>query len=255
MQYAEIVQAEKNAIRTFLAGRTITSKLGDASACCSIASINMATRQMLCDDAPPEMPDTIYQWLVPVQDAMPDRLRNAADWRALLPEAAYVLKDKPGGQAEARRFEVLKNWVWDAAMPLVRPAAQVAIFRGRPFSEQWDTLCRAVREAPATWNLLPPFDSEIGVVTGDDFCARGGKDLFWILRAAAERAGNRVEFGATDGACQARSLVGVVLDCVRWYVDYHTTDTASCPLQYANATDLAWVKLNPAAVLRRMIEV
>lgn len=249
----ELVAAEKATIRKFLAGRTITSGMGDASACCSIASINMATRRMLCDDPPPSMPDTIYQWVVPVQDAMPDRLRNAADWRALVPDAAYVLTGEIGGGGEAKRFGVLKDWVWDAAMPLLRPLTQHAIFRGRPFSEQWDMLCRAFRAAPASWNLLPPFDSEIGIIVGNDFCERDGTDWFWVLRAAAERAGDRVDYRPLCN--QVHSLVRLVLECVQRYVASYAGDTSSRPQQYQNAHELAWVKLNPSAVLRRMIEV
>jgi hypothetical protein len=57
-------------------------------------------------------------WIIGVQDSMPDAMRNSDEWRSLLPFAAGT-----GREHEARRSEILLNWIWGVVLPELQPIA------------------------------------------------------------------------------------------------------------------------------------
>lgn len=236
--YRTEAKAGKAAIHAFLANRNITAKLGNEKACCSVASINLALKGRLDDEQPDMMSDVIYAWIRPIQDAMPDALRNAPAWRNAIANAAYT-RDSLDGD----RYQVLKQWIWDDVMPLLRPLTQHATFHGKPLSESWDALCGGARRHA---NLWPPFESDAGTATQDDFAQGGCMSSFWLLRDAASRAGDPIAFNPERCGHLVRSIGGFVLASVRDYADAYWQ-------QYAAAEYLAWVKLDPAACLKRLV--
>ena len=94
---------QRQAITDFLEGRHIPSGLGTAEEACSIAAINLALTGELTDHIPDCMSLVIGKWIIVVQDAVPDELRNSAEWRRLLPLAAGTGRAR--ADEEARQVE------------------------------------------------------------------------------------------------------------------------------------------------------
>ena len=75
-------------IAATLANMTLSSGIGDRVNACSIAAINLALTNTLTDDIPLCMSLVIGNWIIAIQDAMPDAMRNSATWKGLLQLAA-----------------------------------------------------------------------------------------------------------------------------------------------------------------------
>ena len=112
-------------IADFLAEHQLSSGLGTAEEPCSIAAINLALTGRLSDDIPECMSLTIGRWIIRVQDAMPDAIRNSPQWKALLPLAAGTGRDPA---LEQRRAALLLDWMWSAVLPELQPLADAGGF-------------------------------------------------------------------------------------------------------------------------------
>jgi hypothetical protein len=137
-----ITAEQKENIRRFLVGRYIPHGLGDVEAACSVASINLALDGRIGgdakkldeldyenvdvrDDTPACMSPVIAGFIITVQDAIPDEIRNAPSWRRLLPYAAGT------GQAatkEKARLKAIADWYFETVLPVV--AKEVEYFYG-----------------------------------------------------------------------------------------------------------------------------
>lgn len=113
-----ITPQQQQAITDLLAAMTLPSGLGTKESACSIAAINLALTGTLTDDIPGCMSLTIGHWIIGIQDAMPADMRNSAAWKALLPLAAGTGRDH-----EDQRLQLIMEWMWETALPLVQPAA------------------------------------------------------------------------------------------------------------------------------------
>jgi hypothetical protein len=114
---------QQKAIADILAGMTLPSGLGDEHSACSLAAINLALSGRLTDDVPDCMSDVIGRWIIGVQDAMPDAMRNSARWKDLLPRAAGT-----GKMHEAERLKIIIDWMWGTVLPTCQPLADSAGF-------------------------------------------------------------------------------------------------------------------------------
>ncbi len=119
----------------------IPTGLGTEEAACSIAAINLAITGELTDDIPECMSEVIGNWIIRVQDAMPDEMRNSAAWRSLLPDAAGTGRDP---DRERARLELSMAWMWDTVLPLIQPTADK-----HGFGEKWRRMCQEPKAEPA----------------------------------------------------------------------------------------------------------
>ena len=126
-------------IADFLATHRLASGLGTAEEPCSIAAINLALSGRLTDDIPACMSPVIGKWIIAIQDAMPDGLRNSPTWKALLPLAAGTGRHPA---LEQRRAALLLDWVWDDVLPQLQPLADA-----NGFGAEWGTML--TERAPA----------------------------------------------------------------------------------------------------------
>jgi hypothetical protein len=114
---------QKKAIADMLVCMTLPSGLGDEHNACSVAAINLALSGRLSDDVPDCMSSVIGRWIIGVQDAMPDDLRNSGKWKDLLPLAAGT-----GKMHEAARLAIILDWMWGTVLPTLQPLAEESGF-------------------------------------------------------------------------------------------------------------------------------
>src|SRR6476661_3832939 len=86
----------------YLATHHLPTGIGTKEEACSIAAINLALTGKLTDRIPECMSPVIGKWIIRIQDAMPDEMRNSAAWKALLPAAAGTGRDR-----EADRLRII----------------------------------------------------------------------------------------------------------------------------------------------------
>ena len=98
---------QQTAIADRLASMHLPSGLGDEENACSIAAINLALTGELTDDIPSCMSEVIGQWIIKIQDSMPDEMRNSLEWKLLLPLAAGTGREK-----EKERLQIILDWMW-----------------------------------------------------------------------------------------------------------------------------------------------
>ena len=132
-EMSTLTDTDRQKISDYLAGRHIPAGIGTEESACSIAAINLALNGKLSDDIPACMSSVIGRWIIVVQDAMPDEMRNSAGWRTLLPLAAGTGRD-PGD--EAARLEIVMEWMWGTVLPYIQPIADA-----RGFGAVWRAMC------------------------------------------------------------------------------------------------------------------
>jgi len=116
-------------IRDLVTPMHLPSGLGSKEAACSIAAINLALTGELTDSIPECMSRVIGKWIIRVQDAMPDSIRNSDEWKNLLPLAAGTGREK-----EAERRDMIMGWMW-GALENLQPLADE-----RGFGKAWATM-------------------------------------------------------------------------------------------------------------------
>ena len=113
-----ITHEQQAAIAAKLAGMTLPSGLGNEHSACSIAAINLALSGRLTDEIPDCMSEVVGRWIIGVQDAMPDEMRNSPRWKNLLPLAAGTGRDH-----EQERLAIIMDWMWGTVLPTLQPLA------------------------------------------------------------------------------------------------------------------------------------
>ncbi|MGN6099853.1 MAG: hypothetical protein ACTHOR_01790 [Devosia sp.] len=147
-----ITPEQQAAIATYLEGRHIPPGIGTEDEACSIAAINLALSGQLTDEIPECMSEVIGRWIIVVQDAMPDEMRNSPAWRRLLPLAAGT-----GREREADRLAIILDWMWGTVLPTLQPLADK-----HGLGTEWRRMIAernheaAAAAAPAAWALPLP---------------------------------------------------------------------------------------------------
>lgn len=115
--------------------------LGTEESACSIAAINLALSGRLTDEIPACMSAVIGKWIIRVQDAMPDEMRNSDRWKNLLPLAAGT-----GRGYEQERLQIILEWMWTTVLPTLQPLAD-----RQGFGDAWQRMTeeRSVKAAEA----------------------------------------------------------------------------------------------------------
>lgn len=121
-------------IANFLKGKDLSRGLGSYNSPCSMAAINLALSGRLADSIPACMSQVIGNIIIRIQDAMPDCIRNSAEWKELLPLAAGTGRDK---ELEKKRIEKAFDWFWEL-VPLGNATAELYGF-GALWSEAYRT--------------------------------------------------------------------------------------------------------------------
>ena len=174
-----ITEEQRAAIAAKLDGMHIPSGLGTEDEACSVAAINLALTGELTAEIPACMSLVIGNWILDVQDAMSDAMRNGADWRYLLPLAAGTGRDH-----EQQRIDIILDWMWDA-LALVQPTADE-----EGFGNEWRTMCTE-RTPDAVANAAE---------AAKRAAYAASRAANRAAYAAASRAANRAEYAAANRA-------------------------------------------------------
>jgi hypothetical protein len=113
------LKRDRAAIRAYLKDRHIVAGLGNEENSCSIAGMNAARGYGLTDRIAEVDSLVVGEWIIRIQDAMPDGMRNSAEWRKLLPLAAGL-----GRAYEKERRELILDWMWGTVLPTLQHRAE-----------------------------------------------------------------------------------------------------------------------------------
>jgi len=222
-----ITQEQQDKIAAYFAGRNIPTGLGNKDAACSVAGINLSLFGRLSDEIPPCMSEVIGQWVIAAQDAMPDAMRNSAEWRRLLPLAAGT-----GREHEKERRAIIMDWMWCTVLPSLQHAAD----RGG-FGDAWrrmttERTSAAARAARVAADSARDAERAADAARGAADSARGAeRAAAWAAQAAADAAR-----GAADSARGAERAAAWAADAA-W------------------DADAAWAEFDPCGMLARLVEV
>ena len=126
-----ITQEQQQSIAAFVNSHDLAKGLGTRKRRVRIAAINLALSGELTDRVPECMSLVVGKWIIGVQDAMPDAMRNGSEWKRLLPLAAGT-----GRGSEPERAAIILEWMWATVLPSVQ---EIATAGG--FGEAWATMC------------------------------------------------------------------------------------------------------------------
>lgn len=232
-----LTQAEQQKIADWLATHDLPSGLGTEESACSIASINLALTGRLTDSIPDCMSPVIGRWIIGVQDAMPTEIRNSPEWKRLLPLAAGT-----GRQHEAKRIELLLDWVWTQVLPQLLPVA-----RQHGFAIEWQTMLDAKSGTAAR----AAADAAAADTDADAATAYAAAAAYAYAYAAAYADADAAAAAARAAAADAAVRVGGAA-----YADAaDAAARAAARAAYAAATDSFWANVNPCAMLAKLIDV
>ena len=234
-----ITSINQQQISDLIQGMDLCQGLGDEHSACSIAAINLAMSGRLTDDIPQCMSEAIGRWIIRIQDAMPHSMRNSTEWKTLLPQAAGT-----GRELEPQRVALIMNWMWQEVLPLVQPQADQ-----QGFGDQWRAMCE-----------LKTSDAADAAYAA--YAARAAARAAYAAAAAAyaARAAARAAYAA-DAAYAAYAARAADAADAAAHAAYAAADAAARAARAAAyaAADAAlgevWPQINPAGLLRRLIDV
>jgi hypothetical protein len=227
-----LTAAEVDAIRDQLRGRHIPAGRGTRKSACSVAAINLALRGRLTDEIPECMSKVIGRWIITIQDAMPDELRNSDAWRDLLPIAAGT-----GRAREVERLAVVMDWMWGTVLPTLQPIAHAG-----GYGHEWLRMTTERTEDAASAAGAAVARGRAAAWARSSASAAGAAEAAaWAAEAAA----------AADAAAAARAA-----DAAAWAAEALAARAAADVAAWAaEAAEAAWGTLDPAALLARLIAI
>ena len=118
---------DRQRIRNYLKTNFLPVGMGNAHRACSIAAINLALNGELTDDVPRCMDTWLGNWIIGVQDNIPEDVRNSDAWKILLPYAAgtAIADFEERVKLTAKRQSTYMDWfitkiVWVYLLPTAR---------------------------------------------------------------------------------------------------------------------------------------
>jgi hypothetical protein len=211
------IEQEQSIAATISRMGGLSKGVGTKERACSVAAINLALNGRLTDEIPACMSPVIGKWIITVQDAMPETLRNSAEWRRLLPLAAGT-----GREHEGRRIELIIDWMWGTVLQSHQPHADAG-----GYGAKWRAMLEKRTEA----------------ATAAEAAAAAALALAWAARAAACAAAEAAEAAARDAARAAA-----------WYAARDAARDAARAARAA-ARDAAWESFAPADLLAKLVAV
>lgn len=155
---------------------------------CLMAAINYSVTGELCDGIPVCMSEIIGNWLVAIQNRMPDDRLNSYRMKMALLEAPATGRS---ADAELRRLEAVMQWMWSALSVAHHTAAHFG------FGDQWgDMLFYRSREAAWT-------------------CAQAASDAVALVSDAAstdKTFGSMFVRPTPEDAKRSAALIGKLID-------------------------------------------
>ena len=205
-----ITEEQAERIRQWVTTHHIPSGLGNKEEACSIAAINLALLGTLSDIIPDCMSEVVGRWIIRIQDAMPDDVRNSDEWRLLLPLAAGT-----GRELEWERLGLILDWMWGTVLPTWQPLADKG-----GYGKEWLDMT----------TLRTSYAAQDAHAAADDW------------------AGEAAEYAASAAGYEEDDL----------YFTYLASDYAAgvaTSIAYTESIDDFWQTVDPAALLRRLVEV
>jgi hypothetical protein len=204
---------------------------------CTIAEINLVLTGHLDDGPHPCMSEVVRRWVIGVQDAVPDGVRNGRAWREA---AAGIAGSAASYEVETLRVQVLLGWMWDA---LGDDAVLVGVPSGvRPV---WDRMLAERTRATAGTTAgaaRAAARATAGTTAGAARAARAAAGA--AARAAGAAAGAAEAIEATAGAAAwAAEAIGAAAVAAAW-----AADAAG-----AAAVDEFWARRDIPGTLTRLI--
>ena len=199
-------------------GYVIPKGLGTEEEACSVAAINLALTGKLTDTIPECMSEVVGNWIIGVQDYMPDEMRNSPEWKDLLPLAAGT-----GREHETERLAIILDWMWGTVLPSIQDIADKY-----GYGDEWRTMCaeRTHTAATAAANASDAADAAVAAsraARAADAAAEAGAAATAVAASRAARA--------ADAAVDANSAVDAAVAAANWQ------------------------KFDPVGLLRRLVEV
>ena len=218
-------------LRAYLArpGYIIPRGTGTREAASSMGAIYMALTGKLANRPPRCMSFVIGRWIELLQDEIPQKARDDATWRNLLPLAA-----RTGSERDSERLDIVVRWVWETVLPTLKP---VAVKYDIGTSWRRAVVGRTVRSATAGAKAV---EDALAYLGEDVFLAQHDDDL-WDLNDAA-KAAREIAVASDEsrhfGNKDAKGCVDAALKATR----------------AANSAGASWQTLNAVAVLQKMID-
>ena len=227
-----ITHEQQAAIAKTLTGMQLPSGLGDKHSACSIAAINLALSGRLTDSIPDCMSKVIGRWIIVIQDAMPDEVRNSDRWKSLLPLAAGT-----GRAMEQERLAIILDWMWEIVLPTLQPLANQ-----QGFGKQWQ-------------QMLADRTAESAQAAADAASARAAA---WSAVAAAAGTAIAARDAAMAAAGAGRAAEAVwAANAATWAVAAAASAASAERAARAEAAAWAdvWADFDPCGLLERLIGI
>jgi len=176
-----ITQEQAEKITAYLASHTLPVGLGTEESACSIAAINLALTGKLTDKIPACMSPVIGRWIIRIQDAMPDDMRNSLEWKRLLPLAAGTGRD-----LEPQRKAVAMEWMWTVVLTQLQPLADKHGYGDawlRMTTEKTQEAAIGARKAAAAAAAADAYAAAAAAADADaaaDASASAASKKFWV---------------------------------------------------------------------------
>ena len=164
----------------------------------------------------------IHGWLVPIQDAMPDTMRNSVQWKAALLDVPRTGREPDD---ERFRLDVIMDWMWAGVLPLMQPLANSV-----SYGWDWQRMCdwRSVDVARkiALWDAAKSCTGSLIETAVNAFYAAEFAQEAWT--ATGEDWTHRTSWAARHAAYTA---IGV-----------------------GDFSEVAWERIDPPALLERLVQ-
>ncbi len=226
-----ITQSQQDAIAAYVTSHHLPSGLGTAEGACSIAAINLALTNTLTDVVPDCMSVVIGRWIIGVQDAMPDAMRNSPAWKSLLPFAAGTGRDR-----EPQRLAIVLDWMWTRVLPTLQPLADK-----HGFGDTWTYMLTEKTE-----DASHAADSAAAAYAADCAASHAADSA----AAAAAEAARTAAYPVGAAAYAAAAAAAAAAEAARTAA--YPVGAAADPLGAAYAE--TWNTFDPCEVLQRLID-
>ncbi len=250
-----ITEEQRRSIAEFVGSHHIPSGLGTEEGACSIAAINLCLTGELKDDIPACMSPVIGRWIIGVQDAMPDDMRNSARWKTLLPLAAGT-----GRELEAERSALILDWMWGTVLTELQPLAEKGGYgdawramttlrtpAAAAAEAAWAAAAARAAARAAAWAAEAAEAAWAAEAAEAAEAARAARAAAWAAAWAAEAA---AAARAAEAAEAARAARAAAWAAVR---DPRAEAWAEAREARAEAWAEAWAKFDPCGLLERLI--
>jgi hypothetical protein len=215
----EFTKAQEQTLVAYLNTHILAKGVGDEKSACSIAAINLAINGELSDKIPDCMSEVIGFWIIRIQDAMPEEMRNSDRWKRLLPLAAGTGREP---ELEKQRRDLILDWMWEKVLPELSPVEDRS-----GFGDQWREMLK-----------LRTYDAASAA----------------YVAARAVRADAAVRAAS---AAAVRAAVHADADAAAAYVAADAADAAAaaCVADASGESPYFWEKVSPCILLESLVNI